>query len=177
MRLCRSPCRSSSVRFCRSSRRYAAALRCLQFGRLQLADDWTLSELQSWPPPLATSHRSQRGGLRGVPRGRGDGKSRPPASPVAARADHGGQPAATPPRTLTRERQLQPKPGSPVACANNWNWLLPRWRKPDFDRNADFAGLERTLINKYGPPARYTARYTECPSSRCRCVPGDSPTG
>src|ERR1017187_119633 len=89
MRLCRSPCRSSSVRFCRSSRRYAAALRCLQFGRLQLADDWTLSELQSWPPPLATSRRSQRGGLRGVPRGRGDGKSRPPASPGAARADHG----------------------------------------------------------------------------------------
>jgi hypothetical protein len=39
--------------------RYAAVPGCLQFGRSQLADDWTLAELQSWLPPLAIS----RGGL------------------------------------------------------------------------------------------------------------------
>src|SRR5450432_4327344 len=50
MRLCRSPCRSSIFLFYRFSHRCAAVLRCLQFGRSQLADDWALSELQSWPP-------------------------------------------------------------------------------------------------------------------------------
>src|SRR5664280_373621 len=43
----------------------------------------------------------------------------------------------------------------------------------DFNRNADFAGFELPLVSRFAP----SARYTECPCSRCRYERADSPSG
>src|SRR5664280_3676102 len=43
----------------------------------------------------------------------------------------------------------------------------------DFNRNANFAGFERPPVSRLAP----SARYTECPCSRCRYGRADSPSG